>query len=292
MPFSKNKEIKEALLTDANSTPSLLALKRFNAEKDTEETDHNYITKTVCAVFNATSMNDQVDFNIPLTDTSFRVTEFQTSDFTIWINFRLFIMSIGEGNGIPCEDDGIPGWIHHFNIDLAKNNTKWYENPACINIAKNQFIFIGYKNATDCFSQVMIRCRNVDLPETMTDNWALPNYLPNAVRSQSQRDNKRGSFILWENVQKHDPSVCGAYVSYWELWLQTQMSRNQQITISFPVVIKYDSLIFFENFFEYYNFVFGELELNVKVSPAVLVWCCVDPQCSLATGWKRLHWSL
>jgi hypothetical protein len=92
MPFSKNKEIKEALQTDASSTPSLLALKRFNAEKDT----------------------------------SVKVTEFQTSDFTIWINFRLFIMSIGEGNGIPCEDDGIPGWIHHFgvDVDLARTNTK------------------------------------------------------------------------------------------------------------------------------------------------------------------------
>jgi hypothetical protein len=38
----------------------------------------------------------------------------------------------------------------------------------------------------------------------------------------------------------------------------------------------------FENFFEYYNFIFGELELNVKVSPVALVWCCVDPKYSLA----------
>jgi hypothetical protein len=82
-------------------------------------------------------MKDQIDFNIPLKDTNIGVTEFQTSDFTIWINFRLFFMSIGEANGIPCEDDGIPGWIHHFSIDLAKTNTKWYQNPACINIAKN-----------------------------------------------------------------------------------------------------------------------------------------------------------
>jgi hypothetical protein len=77
----------------------------------------------------------------------------------------------------------------------------------------------------------------------MTDNWALRNYIPNAFQSQSQIDNTRWSFTLWENVQKHDPSVCGAYVSYWDLWLQMQMSRNQQISISFPVVIKYDSLI-------------------------------------------------
>jgi hypothetical protein len=185
MPFSKNKEIKDALLTDQSATPSLLALARFKAEKNTHETDHNYITKTVRAGLSASSVNDQIDFNIPLTDMSIGMTEFQTSDFTIWINFRLFVTSIGDGNGIPCEDDGIPGWIHHFCVDMAKTNTKWYEDPACINIAKNQFIFIGYKNATDCFSQVMIRCRNVDLPETMTDNWALRNYLPNATKTPS-----------------------------------------------------------------------------------------------------------
>jgi hypothetical protein len=76
-------------------------------------------------------------------DTSIGVTEFHSSVFTIWINFRLFFMSIGEGNGIPCEEDGIPGWIHNFGVDLASTNTEWYEDPACINIAKNQFIFIG-----------------------------------------------------------------------------------------------------------------------------------------------------
>jgi hypothetical protein len=125
MPFSKNKEIKDALLTDQSATPSLLALASFKAEKDTDETDHNYITKTVRAVLSASSVNNQIDFNIPLTDTSIGVTEFQTSDFTIWINFRLFFMSIGDSNGISCEDDGIPGWIHHFGVDLAKTNTKW-----------------------------------------------------------------------------------------------------------------------------------------------------------------------
>jgi hypothetical protein len=51
-------------------------------------------------------------------------------------------MSIGEDNCILCEEEGIPGWIHYFVVDLAKINTKLYEDSACINIAKNQFIFI------------------------------------------------------------------------------------------------------------------------------------------------------
>jgi hypothetical protein len=62
------------------------------------------------------------------------------------------------------------------------------------------------------------------------------------------------------------------------------MSRNQQININFPVVVRYDTLVFFENFYEYYNYMFGEMELNVKLSPAALVWYCVDPKYSLANG--------
>jgi hypothetical protein len=63
-----------------------------------------------------------------------------------------------------------------------------------------------------------------------------------------------------------------------------ELSRNQQENISFPVTVRYDSLLFLESFYEYYNYIFGELELNVKVSPAALVWCCVDTKYSLANG--------
>jgi hypothetical protein len=49
------------------------------------------------------------------------------------------------------------------------------------------------------------------------------------------------------------------------------MSRNKKINIRFSVVMQYDILVLFENFYEYYNFIFEELELNLKVSLAVLV---------------------
>jgi hypothetical protein len=41
-------------------------------------------------------------------------------------------------------------------------------------------------------------------------------------------------------------------------------------------------LLLFEKFYENYNYIFGELELNVKVSLAALVLCCVDLKFSLA----------
>jgi hypothetical protein len=83
--------------------------------------------------------------------------------------------SMGTHVGIPMESDGLPAWLDYFGVDLAKANTKWYKNPACFNIAKNQFIFISFNNSTDCFSQVMIKCNGVDVPDTLTDNYALCN---------------------------------------------------------------------------------------------------------------------
>jgi hypothetical protein len=66
--------------------------------------------------------------------------------------------------------------------------------------------------------------------------------------------------------------------------MQQQASANQTVVVSFPVTVAYNNLVFFENFYEYMNFVFGELELNVKVFPAALVWWCVDPKYSLLHG--------
>jgi hypothetical protein len=52
---------------------------------------------------------------------SIGVTEFQSSEFTIWINFRIFLMSIGgKCNGVPCKEESIPVYIHHFCVELAK----------------------------------------------------------------------------------------------------------------------------------------------------------------------------
>jgi hypothetical protein len=117
---------------------------------------------------------------------------------------------------IGVESDCLLESLYHFGVDLAKTNTKWYKDPTCINISKNKFIFIGYKNSTDCFSQVMINCKGIDVPNTLTDNYALRNYLSNVVKSKAQKENKRGEYKLWENAQKHDPSICGAYISYWD----------------------------------------------------------------------------
>jgi hypothetical protein len=117
----------------------------------------------------------------------------------------------------------------------------------------------------------MIKCKEIDVPDILTDNYVLCNYLPNVVKSKAQKENKQGEYTLWENVQKHNTSICMANISFWDLWMQQQASANQTVVVTFPVTIAYDNLVYFENFYEYMNFIYGDLQLNVKVSPAVLV---------------------
>jgi hypothetical protein len=111
----------------------------------------------VQAQLSGQTTTNSIDFNIPLIDTSLKITEFHRSFYIIWLNFKIYMLNLGIYVGIVVESDGLAGWLDDFGVDLAKTNMKWYKDPLCINIAKNQFIFIAYKNSTDCFSQVMIK---------------------------------------------------------------------------------------------------------------------------------------
>jgi hypothetical protein len=157
-----------------------------------------------------------------------------------------------------------------------------------VNIAKNQFFFIGYKNATDCIASLQVIHNGIIINELFQDQYNRHSFVFNQVKSYSQKENKRDSYTLWENDESHNPSVCGVYISYWELYQQTVNSNIQKIKFEFDIKINFDHLIVFENMYEYLSSILGKLELKLKVSPDVLVWCCVDPKESLLHGVEAL----
>jgi hypothetical protein len=111
---------------------------------------------------------------------------------------------------------GVPDWLPHLRFSpLANinNNTKWWEDNTCKNLTKNQFIFIGFKNATDCIQYIELLRDDVPVQDTMIDNYQIRNYIPNVVKTKSQRENKCRSFTIWENVQEYDSSMCSTYIS-------------------------------------------------------------------------------
>jgi hypothetical protein len=158
MNTNKGEKLRNAIPVSGSVLENIFS--HYKAEQDNNESNHDYKTRIVRAQLRGQTITDSIDFNLPLTDSSLGITEFHRSLFTIWLNFRIYMISMGNIiAGIPMKPDGIPEWFDHFGVDLAKTNTKWYRDSACINIAKNQFIFIGFKNSTDCFLQVIAKCK-------------------------------------------------------------------------------------------------------------------------------------
>jgi hypothetical protein len=90
------------------------------------------------------------------------------------LNFDIYV---GQ-NGLPLEPDGKPHWL--FNPGF-ENKTKWWEDPCCINLAKNQYIFIGFKIATNCIQYIELLVNDVPVADTMIDGYWRNNYIHNVV---------------------------------------------------------------------------------------------------------------
>jgi GR25 family glycosyltransferase involved in LPS biosynthesis len=152
----------------------------------------------------------------------------------------------------------------------------WSIDPLMKLIAENTFIFIGFKNSTDIIHQLKIMHHHLDIATTATDNYSTQSFLLGMVKSFVEKENKRNMYTLWQNAHKYDQSICGQYISYWDLY-QCSLTGTNEVPIKFPVVIKFDDILHLQAFSEYPNFAFGDLDLNIRLTLNGLVWCCVDP---------------
>jgi hypothetical protein len=94
-----------------------------------------------------------------------------------------FDISVGS-NGLPLEPEGKLDWLPNLGF---QNKANWWEDPCCVNLAKNQYIFIGFKNTTDYIQFIELYVNDVPVADTMINNYQPCNYTPNVVRSLSQR---------------------------------------------------------------------------------------------------------
>jgi hypothetical protein len=99
------------------------------------------------------------------------------------------------------------------------------------------------------------------------------------MKPQTEKQNKRNTYSLWEEVHKHNPSMCGRYFSLWDLHI-AQLS-GKKLHVEFPVIIGFDDFLPFQFFTLFPSAVFGDLAIVIRVSPDALVWCSCDPTYSL-----------
>jgi hypothetical protein len=64
------------------------------------------------------------------------------------------------------------------------------------------------------------------------------------MRPKSDKENKANSFTLWEDAHFHNVSVCGQYISMWDIY-RASLTGENALHITFPVIIGFDDLFLF-----------------------------------------------
>jgi hypothetical protein len=141
-----------------------------------------------------------------LTDSNVDIVEFNKSYFSLNLDIQLNF----EPN-IPVLPPKRKEWMTTLNPPLnliANEGTSWADDPVCANLAK-MTDFIEFKNSTDCIGNYRITHNNLNIGETRTSTAQLESFLFNSMKPICEKENKRNALSLWEEVHKHNPSICG-----------------------------------------------------------------------------------
>jgi hypothetical protein len=219
------------------------------------------------------------ELEIYLTDSDTDMVEFHKS----FVNITLSMDIIFDG-GFPLLDtEGKPAWCPADTtdvdlLDIFKDN--WDQNPLLVDIAKHQYIFVGFKNSTDAIGELKICSEANTIEDTNTTQYQTISFAIGAVKPHMEKNNKKNVFSLWENVHGFNQSMCGTYISYYDMFKQAN-SGFSRINVSFPITINFDDILHFLNFDAYPRFLFENLSFKCNIVPNALVWCCVDPKASI-----------
>jgi hypothetical protein len=248
-------------------------LKRFRPTVGMNEGAHEVVNKTIKSTSQMPVHGESDDIIIDLTDSkNIHVCEFNRSYFELYLDFTIDLFQ-GQWPLLPttARPDFLPA---------TENWTDWTTVPTLVDVAKTTFFFVGFKNATDCIKFYRIVHNGRDVGPTIKDKVQIESYLYNVMKPESDKDNKANSFTLWENAHSHNKSVCGQYLSMWDLY-QAKLTGTNSIHIHFPVIIGFDDLLPFQNFGDFPACVLGDFKLIIHVSPDALVWCSCDPANSI-----------
>jgi hypothetical protein len=205
-----NSSFRKALaINEVGSVDTIL--KRFRPTVGMNEGNHEALTKTLKSTSQVPITGETVEIIIDLSDgKNIHVTEFNRSYFELYFNIDIDVF---QGRfPIPPTDD-LPEWL-----DGEATWDNWTTIPAFVDIAKITYLLIGFKNTTDYIKYYRIQHNGRDIGPTTKDNIQLESYLLNVMRQKSDKENKANSFTLWEDAHSHNVSVCGQYISMWEIY--------------------------------------------------------------------------
>jgi hypothetical protein len=129
------------------------------------------------------------DIIIDLSDSkNIHITEFNRSFFELYFDITLKLFQ----GSFPI----IPTTARPAFLDDSEDWTDWTTRLVLVDVAKNTFFFVGFKNSTDCISYYRITHNGGDIGPSIKDRAHIENYLFNVMKPVTDKANKENSHTL------------------------------------------------------------------------------------------------
>ena len=132
-------------------------------------------------------------------------------------------------------------------------------------------LFFGHKASNQIFRQLKLLHNGKDTDylsqECIREGHAFAN-----LKGKAEKSSKKHVYTLYEDVNKFNPGVCGAYVKLSEF-----KNVSKSVNINFKYIIPLSDLIMLQAFQMYPSNIIGQLALKIAFSFDGIVWTQVNP---------------
>ena len=153
---------------------------------------------------------------------------------------------------------------------------------------KNQFVFVGLKYSAEFVDDYHFIFNNADVSSSRQLYAMTEGFVYGALHSKEEKYNKRNVFTTYKEAMECKNSVCGVYISLYDIIMGSiydenynlKSSTNEAGTVTIPIdiIIPFDGLLSTQAFQVYPNCIFGDLGMEFRFSFNGLVHCEVSPE--------------
>lgn len=175
--------------------------------------------------------------------------------------------------------------MQYTNLNTALYNVEYL---------KNQFVFVGLKYSAEFVDDYHFIFNNADVSSSRQLYALTEGFVYGALHSKEEKKNKRNVFTTYDEAMKCQNSVCGVYISLYDIINGTVYKEDYTVdtsaqnvagtvTIPIDIIIPFDGLLSTQAFQVYPNCIFGDLGMEFRFSLDGFVHCQVSPEHSLGT---------
>ena len=227
-------------------------------EKIANDGDNTYLHIRQECHTNTPITGDGTTFNIPLTNFNCDITQFDKSFICLKVKVKFGITGYAATD---ASTDAIGG--DAFSV------------------------FIGLKHASDLISEYALFHRGRQVAGTLQSNGTVESFLYNSLRNENDLMYRGGSYSIDRYVYEQDTNCkCGASIKLSDL---QDAAASGNIDVNFDFIIPFTDILLFQQFAEYPQVIFGDLELRFKVNKRAFVCLQQNPEQQFAQNHATKH---